>query len=201
MAFEYAALALNTEIKSAPSMKLTLVILANHMNKSTQLCNPSVATVAKQVGVSAKQARQLIKRLKHEGYISVVKNSLGGLPGNTSHYAINFVKLGSNPILKSKNKIATPLVGGSTTPPASKSPREPLKVLNDSHGVAITPPAKVSQTNSESNLTNKSLKEKYGDYWFENAALVRKLIPHLKIIAAPHENTTDIGLRIKGMLE
>ena len=62
-------------------------------------------------------------------------------------------------------------------------------------------PLKESQSSGESNLTNAMLEEKYGVYWNENAALIRKLIARLGIACNEKENTYDIGLRIKGMLK
>ena len=62
-------------------------------------------------------------------------------------------------------------------------------------------PFKKCQTSNEPNLTNAKLEGKYGVHWYENAALVRKLIAHLKITCKESENTYDIGKQIKGMLK
>lgn len=79
--------------------------------------------------------------------------------------------------------------------------KEEFNETDEENRVAMPPPLKESQTSGESNLTNAKLEEKYGAYWHENAALVRELIARLRITCDKSENTTDIGLRIKGMLK
>lgn len=79
--------------------------------------------------------------------------------------------------------------------------KEEFNETDEENRVAMPSPLKESQTSGESNLTNAKLVEKHGAYWYENAALVRNLIARLGINCKESESTTDIGLRIKGMLK
>lgn len=149
MSVDHLAHAINAAIAGTPSLKLTLVVLANHMNKKTGLCNPSLAKVAKQVGLSEKQTRILLHKLKADGYISVVMNALGGPPGSTPHYKIHLEKLKSKPILQIR--------GGTPTPPNNFSPTAlecirrtaPAELPDHSRATTRTPPLDESQTMNE----------------------------------------------------
>lgn len=79
--------------------------------------------------------------------------------------------------------------------------KEEFNEIDGENRVAMPPHLKESHTSGESNLTNAMLEEKYGAYWYENAALVRKLIAYLGFPCKETENTYDIGKRIKGMLK
>jgi hypothetical protein len=72
-----------------PSLKLTLLVLANHMNKHTGRCDPGVDTVAEEVGVSRGQALRLIGDLKAAELIAV--RHRGG--HQTSQYTLNFDRI------------------------------------------------------------------------------------------------------------
>jgi hypothetical protein len=72
-----------------PSLKLTLLVLANHLNKDTHRCDPGVDSIAEQVGVSRSQALRLIGSLKAAGLVAVRQR--GG--HQSSQYTLNFAQI------------------------------------------------------------------------------------------------------------
>lgn len=202
MSFDHAALAINTNIPGPPSKKLALVILANHLNKKTGLCNPSVAKVAKQLGLGVKQTRIVLQKLKSDGYISITMNSMGGHPGNTCHYKINIEKLKSNQILLIRNSSPTPPSHNTPTPPLNKIPMTPFKFSGHSNAVVPTPPLDESQTKNEPCIKPSliELESKYGKYWHTDGRAVREVGAILRIPAFEREPACDYGDRLKASL-
>lgn len=96
-------------------LQIVLHCLADMMDESGQ-CYPSLAYVASRVALSEKQVRRHIKSLKQQGVITVIKNALGGKPGQTPIYQALFT-----PSERSKN----------TTPPTNGSRRPPFNVSLD----------------------------------------------------------------------
>lgn len=202
MSFDHTALAINANIPGPPSNKLALVILTNHLNKKTGLCNPSVAKVAKQLGLGEKQTRIVLQKLKSAGYISVILNSMGGHPGSTCHYKINTEKLKSNQILLIRNSPSTPPTHYTPTPPLDEMPTTPFKFPGHPHVVALTPPLDESQTKNEPYIKPSliELESKYGKYWHTDGRAVREVGAMLRIPAFEREPACDYGDRLKALL-
>ena len=78
-------------LKSYPgtgNVKLALVCLANFANDSGQ-CWPSIATVAKLCGCTAKQARRHVHTLIEQGLVAIESGTGKGGRGLTPRYRIN----------------------------------------------------------------------------------------------------------------
>lgn len=202
MSYELTAMAINAYIKGNPSMKLTLVALANFENKKTKLCNPSISTLALRVGLGEKQTRILLNKLKKLGYVSVIKNSLGGSPGSTCQYQINTKKLKMEAIQSRSMAYKTPPPCETPTPLAEDRATTPSDLCAHSVQIDKTPPSHDSQTSNES-IYKPSLLEletKYGKYWYEQARVVNPLIKIFGIKYETNEPLTEIGLRIKSLM-
>lgn len=70
-------------------LQLVLLSLADQMNQYGE-CWPSHQHTANRVGLSEKQVRRHVTKLKSLGLITVVKNEKGGKPGNTPTYRAKF---------------------------------------------------------------------------------------------------------------
>lgn len=203
MSVDHLAHAINAAINGAPSLKLTLVVLANHMNRKTGLCNPSLAKVALQVGLSEKQTRILLHKLKNDGYISVAKNAFGGSPGSTPHYKIHLEKLKSKPILQIKGGAPTPPTNFSPTPLVSLSRTAPIEFQDHSRMSVQTPPLDETQTMNKPyiNPSIAELESKHGKYWHEDPYVVRPLGALLKQTPLANESICDFGAKLKALLQ
>lgn len=202
MSYELTAMAINAHIKGNPSMKLTLVALASFENKKTKLCNPSISTLALRVGLGEKQTRILLNKLKKLGYVSVIKNSLGGSPGSTCQYHIDTKKLKMEAIQSRSMVYKTPPAHETPTPLPEDRATTPSGIYDLSIQMDKTPPSHDSQTSNES-IYKPSLLElemKYGKYWYEKAQVVNPLIKTLGVKYETNEPLTEIGLRIKSLL-
>jgi hypothetical protein len=124
------------------SDKLVMLAMADWCNDEGGSLHPSVATVARKVCVSDKQARVILHKLIDEGYLAVVGNENGGNPGASRQYTLNIKRLSTPP--------------ASVTPPAKVTP--PVEVRYPSRGGSFTPPAHGSLTTIEPSITtsNKS---------------------------------------------
>lgn len=71
-----------------PSLKLCALALADWSNDDGGSLYPSLAAIAKKVGVSRCQAQRLVQRLKADGLLGVVANARGGAHGDTPHYQL-----------------------------------------------------------------------------------------------------------------
>ena len=67
MSFPLVGLVIETEIALPASHKLTLIVLADFLNKTTGLCNPSVSAIARKTGLSTKQTRVILGNFKGLG--------------------------------------------------------------------------------------------------------------------------------------
>ena len=92
----------------AVGCKLFLLTLANYINKSTLLCNPSLETLAKDMGIGIKQTREYKKALIAKKVISC-----------------NFIKGHKSPNYKLHIKLARQLM----TPPLRDTPMTSAKNL------------------------------------------------------------------------
>jgi hypothetical protein len=204
MSFDHIALAINADIQGAPSMKLALIVLANHMNKKTGLCNPSVAKVAKQLGLGEKQTRILLHRLRDDGYVSIAMNALGGRPGNTPHYKINLEKLKSKTILQinSSSHSLSPLAHFSPTSLVRVSPTTPIRFQDYSRAITQAPPLDESQTKNEPNIKPSltKIENEYGDRWFESREAVNRLGAQLHCRPLETESVFTYAMRLKELL-
>jgi hypothetical protein len=70
-------------------LQLVLLSLADQMNQYGE-CWPSHQHTANRVGLSEKQVRRHVTKLKSLGLITVIKNEKGGKPGNTPTYRATF---------------------------------------------------------------------------------------------------------------
>lgn len=109
-------------------LQLVLLSLADQMNQHGE-CWPSHKHTAKRVGLSEKQVRRHVTKLKSLGLITVVRNEKGGRPGDTPRYRALF-KVSDD----AKDNRA-PYGGSPTTPPdvSLESPISPrgLPPLSD----------------------------------------------------------------------
>ena len=185
-------------------MKLALIVLANHMNKKTGLCNPSVAKVAKQLGLGEKQTRILLHRLRDDGYVSIAMNALGGRPGNTPHYKINLEKLKSKTILQinSSSHSLSPLAHFSPTSLVRVSPTTPIRFQDYSRAITQAPPLDESQTKNEPNIKPSltKIENEYGDRWFESREAVNRLGAQLHCRPLETESVFTYAMRLKELL-
>lgn len=72
---------------------LAMLAMADWANDVGGSLHPSMRAIAEKVRVSEKQARRIIQGLVSQGYLSVVGNALGGVPGTTKQWVINVKKL------------------------------------------------------------------------------------------------------------
>lgn len=75
------------------SLKLTALALADWSNDEGGSLFPSIAAIAKKVGVSRCQAQRLVQSLKSAGLLSVVANAHGGAPGETPQYQLHLDRM------------------------------------------------------------------------------------------------------------
>jgi len=90
-------------------LQLVLVSLADQMNIYGE-CWPSHQHTANRVGLSEKQVRRHVTKLKSLGLITVVKNEKGGRPGDTPRYRALFKVTDNN------EGERAPTEGSPTTP-------------------------------------------------------------------------------------
>jgi hypothetical protein len=76
-----------------PSLKLATLALADWSNDQGSSLHPSMAAIARKVGVSRCQAQRLVQTLKSEGLLSVVANAHGGAPGSTPQYHLHLDRI------------------------------------------------------------------------------------------------------------
>lgn len=201
MAFPLVGLVIEADIGLPASYKLTLIVLANYLNKVTGLCNPSVSAIARKVGLSTKQTRVILGKLKRLGFISVVKNSLGGAKGETCHYAIHQEKLTTRSTLfKEGLANRTTPMSIPPSPPVYARGTPPTDVHNLSCPRALTPPADKSQTKNKPILTREEIKAMHGKEWKRNTEVVRKIGLMLNIHPLRNEGLLDYADRIEKAL-
>lgn len=110
-----------------PTLKLTAVVLAYRLNDQTRLLNPSIATVADDVGVTRGQAQRYVRTLIDMGLLSVIANANGGKPGVTPHYHLHLDRINdmARPDVLAKRErdsaSATPTDSTSATPRAPQT--------------------------------------------------------------------------------
>lgn len=78
---------------SPPSLKLSVVYLADLCDDAGGKLFPSLENVGRAVGVSRDQAKRLMRTLSDMGLVSVLANASGGKPGTTKHLLLNIEKL------------------------------------------------------------------------------------------------------------
>lgn len=101
-------------------LQLVLLSLADQMDRNGE-CWPSHQHTANRVGLSEKQVRRHVTKLKSLGLITVVRNEKGGRPGDTPRYRALF---NINDDAKGHR---APTDGSPTTPPnvLLEAPRRP----------------------------------------------------------------------------
>ena len=201
MSFPLVALVIETDIGLPASYKLTLIVLADYLNKTTGLCNPSVAAIARKVGLSTKQIRVILRKLKELGFISVIKNSLGGAKGETCHFAIHQEKLTTrSTILKEQLANRTTPMSIPPTPLICVRGTPYTDVHNPSHPRALTPTACGSQTKDKPILTKQEVKASHGKEWKRKPEVVMEIGRRLGIEPNRGEGALDYADRIEKAL-
>lgn len=74
---------------SPPTNKLAAVVLADWCNDEGGSLHPSMAAIAKKVGISRSQAQRIVHGFIAEGLLSVTANAGGGKPGMTPKYQLH----------------------------------------------------------------------------------------------------------------
>lgn len=132
------------EVRPA-AKKLVLVYLSDRMSERTGQLNPSISTVAKDCGLSEKQARRYMHELVADGLVEATGNHGGGDPRTPKNYRLTFVNQG-------------------VTPPAHGSPTQepPLPSTGGvhSHPREGTPPSHGSLISKESEENQKEAQGK-----------------------------------------
>lgn len=176
------------------SDKLAMLALADWCNDQGGSLHPSVATVAKKISLTEKQARVILHRLISEGWLHVVGNENGGNPGQSRQYVLNVQMLLTPPVEVTPNLEVTPPVevrdpsrGGSFTPPVggSLSTNDPSISTSKPIGALATRlPADWEPTNEDlafcktnrPDLNASFVADGFKDYWISVAgAKGRKL--------------------------
>lgn len=116
---------------------MAMLALADWCNDQGGSLHPSVATVAKKISLTEKQARVILHRLISEGWLQVVGNANGGNPGQSRQYVLNIPMLSTTPVEVTPNLEVTP----------------PVEVRYPSRGGSFTPPAHGSQSTNEPPIT------------------------------------------------
>lgn len=201
MSFPLVGLVIEADIGLPASYKLTLIVLADFLNKTTGLCNPSVSAIARKTGLSTKRTRVILGKLKKLGFISVVKNSLGGAKGDTCHYAIHEERLTARSALLKKG-LANKSTPTSIPPILPVCPKDapPADAHNPSRSRALTPPANESQTKDKPILTKEEVKATHGEQWKRKPELVMEIGRRLGIKPGRAEGVLDWADRIEKAL-
>ena len=162
-------------------LKLVLMYLCDLANKETQIAFPSIATMAKEIGMSDKQVRRWTHKLEKIGLIKIVGNRFGGDKGKSCRYKITLPAIAD---LKNKSQ--------QTSPPMRDPYPSPRR--------AFTPPTEGSQTVVEPLLTNKDIIKKFGLGWEKNPDTAYIVGRELGINAYPGEETYTLVGRIYSKL-
>jgi DNA-binding Lrp family transcriptional regulator len=157
---------------------LTLYYLCDLANKESFIAFPSIATIAKEIGLSPKQVRRHTHCLVEKGLIKIVANKYGGEKGMTCHYKITL------PAIPKQEKSFT--FKGTT----------PIEDHPPSHTRVSTPPTNGSQTVFEPKLTYVSISKKYGFGWNKDPDKAYLVGRELGINAHPGEQTSEFVARI-----
>lgn len=201
MSFPLVGLVIEAELGLPASHKLTLIVLADYLNKTTGLCNPAVSAIAIRVGLSKKQTRIILGKLKELGLISVVKNSLGGAKGQTCHFAIHEKKLTTrSSLFKEGLSNRTTPMSIPPTPPIRVRGTPPTDIHNPSRPRALTPPAYGSQTKYKPILTKEEIKATHGEEWKRKPEVVMEIGRRLGIEPNRGEGALDYADRIEKAL-
>ena len=159
--------------------KLVLYYLCDLANEQTRIAFPSVETIGKEVGLSAKQVRRYTHQLEERGWLKIVSNRLGGDKGKSCRYKITLP-----PIIKK----ASFITNENYTPPT--------QVHNYSHAGPNTPPLDGSLTVVKSYITNTDLNNKFGFGWNRNPDTAYQAGIAMGILARPGEDTYSLVNRI-----
>jgi len=162
-------------------LKLVLMYLCDLANKDTQIAFPSIATIAKEIGMSEKQVRRWTHTLEKKGLMKIVENRFGGDKGKSCRY-----------------KITLPPIPVKT--PKFQQTSSPMRDPYPSHQRTITPPTEGSQTVVEPLLTNKDIIKKFGLGWEKNPNTAYIVGRELGINAYPGEETYTLVGRIYNKL-
>ncbi|WP_160147917.1 helix-turn-helix domain-containing protein [Trinickia soli] len=126
------------------STKLVMLHLADHCDDTGGKLYPSIQTVARDCGMSVKQARRIVHALIKAGYLEVVSQ----VPGKVRHYRLRIDRLTLHAPAPADG-CPTPPVNGSGFDSASPPPRGSAP----SRQREIAPPINGSRILFESSLT------------------------------------------------
>ena len=132
-------------------LKLVLMYLCNMANKETNIAFPAVATIAKNLNLSAKQVRRHTHELEKRGLLRIAENRFGGKKGMTCRYKLIL------PPAPTKNISTFERI---TTP---------ANVHHCGHPRSYTTPANGSQTVVEPFITIKDINKKFGFGWSKDS--------------------------------
>lgn len=119
---------------ASPSAKLTLLALADHLRDETGQLNPSLQTLADEVGVSRSQVQRIVRELIAGGLVSVVANRFGGKPGSTPNYLLHLDRIASLPRTGSMDAIPTDSTDAAPTGSADATRTGSMDAEDGQHG-------------------------------------------------------------------
>lgn len=163
--------------------KLVLYYLCDLANEETRIAFPSIETIGKEVGLSAKQTRRYTHELEDRGWLKIVSNRFGGDKGKSCRYKITLPQIKKKSINIAKENYTTP-----------------TQVRNPSHVANITPPPEGSQTVFKPYITNIDLNKKFGFGWSKNPDTAYQAGLTMGIQARPGEDTYSLVNRIYAAL-
>ncbi len=132
-------------------LKLVLMYLCNMGNKETNIAFPSIATIAKDLNLSAKQVRRHTHELEKRGLLRIVENRFGGKKGMTCRYKLILPPAPTKNI-STFEKITTP-----------------ANVHHCGHPRSYTTPSYGSQTVVKPFITIKDINKKFGFGWSKDS--------------------------------
>lgn len=158
-------------------LKLVLMYLCDLANKETQIAFPSIARIAKEIGMSEKQVRRWTHKLEKIGLIKIVENRFGGDKGKTCRYKITLPAVPVKP--QKSQKISTP------TQDPYPSPQR-----------TYTSPTHGSQTVVEPLLTLKDIYKKFGKSWQTDSDAAYRVSLHVGVSANSGEDMPTVVNKI-----
>lgn len=123
MAVEVMAWAFEQQLDS-PAKKLLLLAIANHASPDGTNAWPSIATLARKTGISARHVRRLLRELEEEGWIATERQA-GGTAKIADEKRPNLYTVRMGPPDTDVRPPRTPMSGPPRTPMSAKPSREP----------------------------------------------------------------------------
>jgi hypothetical protein len=88
---------LKTGAFTRSALTVAFVLLYHHLNADTGRCDPSIATLAKETGLTTRSVKSAIDELKRSGWWRINREGMPGRGGRTNAYSpkLNVMKQGS----------------------------------------------------------------------------------------------------------